>query len=819
MEIIYIDEKDKYDASASANSFAHNGIKNRVYINTLGAQLALKYLASENIDVSNISNIHSIKKVLEEIDISDIRLPNINIDVRVVFDENIIFIPKSHFEYNLVPDIYVVFHLSEDYSNVKFLGFFEPKLINKNNANKDYYFIEKEKLNSPLDLKNYIENYNKTQQENLSAQEFETCEHIIISMADHDVSEEDKKYLLQQLTKSSQLRDRFVEYENFEALSYKAATDSELQRREIPMAVNELETFESEPENAENEIAQPALLDEENSDIENLEPENLETLPFEDLELPPETTIEDMEAVPDALSDVLGDVNQDIEQDSIQDIGENIEQNIDEDHSITNIDELPVIEQETQIEETFELPDEDFVSLENLEEVSLVNIQEPVIENSTEEITGNIDELAVESIDLPEIVEGNVTEVLSDDNNEQQSEILLEDISLSQEEPLETIGILPDETESQNIIETQDIIEDEVKPQGEIENEVKTDFEELSSIDDILPDNNDENQESFGKNLLENLSSEETDEVSIENLGTTDTVETAQNISSDDLLGQIDDILNSSASVSEDETVNNETQDVQTADNLELNDNNDTEQLEVLFDADNETDNIQDIEQITEQPVPGAALYKEKPKTNKKTMILASVLAAVVLAGAAITFLKPKANEDIEPAAINDNLIDNPVKSENIMETNTPNINVPAKDAKETKPKQQIKELTSTPAAKKPISTAYLTVNKLVWDVPSTVSDNPKMQNYLRTAGKSIKLSLSADLLLATEYAYTNQVKLDLQINRNGNVQDAKIITSSGSDQIDKIVLQSVKDTLNVIKPSEGAVNTPNFNLSLIIYI
>ena len=79
--LIYIEDQDKLDASVAANAFAHKDVKNRAYINTLGAELALKYLASEDIDVSNIYNIHSIKKILEEMDISDIMLPNIHIDV------------------------------------------------------------------------------------------------------------------------------------------------------------------------------------------------------------------------------------------------------------------------------------------------------------------------------------------------------------------------------------------------------------------------------------------------------------------------------------------------------------------------------------------------------------------------------------------------------------------------------------------------------------------------------------------------------------------------------------------------------------------
>lgn len=111
--LIYIDDKQKYDASVVANTFSDKDIRNRSYINTLGAELITKYLNSENIDVSYSKNLHSIKKVLEEFDISDIRLKNITLDVRVVYDEKAIFIPKSHFEYNLVPDIYVVFKLEK----------------------------------------------------------------------------------------------------------------------------------------------------------------------------------------------------------------------------------------------------------------------------------------------------------------------------------------------------------------------------------------------------------------------------------------------------------------------------------------------------------------------------------------------------------------------------------------------------------------------------------------------------------------------------------------------------------------------------------
>ena len=89
--------------------------------------------------------------------------------------------------------------------------------------------------------------------------------------------------------------------------------------------------------------------------------------------------------------------------------------------------------------------------------------------------------------------------------------------------------------------------------------------------------------------------------------------------------------------------------------------------------------------------------------------------------------------------------------------------------------------------------------------------------NFLTAQKCKIIYVLPADLLLATEYAYTNQVKLGLKLSKDGNVQDAKILAGSGSDQIDKIVLQCVKETLSVVKPPSGEVKTPDFNLNLII--
>ena len=150
----------------------------------------------------------------------------------------------------------------------------------------------------------------------------------------------------------------------------------------------------------------------------------------------------------------------------------------------------------------------------------------------------------------------------------------------------------------------------------------------------------------------------------------------------------------------------------------------------------------------------------------------------------------------------------------------------PAAPAAKAKPssKQQAPQAKQKPAAastqsKKPGNTPlpYVTVRSLVWEVPDYLSYSDKVKKYLQTAGKSIRLSLSSDLLLATEYAYSNQVKVEIKLKNDGSVQDAQITKSSGSNQINDIVLRTVKDTLNVVKPAPGEIPTPDFKLGLII--
>lgn len=1039
--LIYVEQEDKSQASAAARGFAQKNIQNRAYINTLGARLAMKYLASEDINISNIYNIHSIKKILEEIDISDVMLPNIHIDVRVVFDENVIFIPKSHFEYNLVPDIYLVFHLAKDISHVKFLGFFEPKLINKNNANNEYYFIEKEKLSPAVDLKKYVENFNGSHQENVSEDDLLNSERIIIAMSDNDITENDKKYLIQQLTKSAELRDKFIEYENFETLSYQAMTDPMIERKTSAAQqdslsledISDLETIESPADEAveqtedftqgfaeitqeeplkeidtveENEQTDTTIndeltisdnfddfglepiedfsdisLDEDNTEIKEVNSDNSGFLDTA-AELgqaaalgagaaalgagvaaaaegiaAEETAINAAETGAEALNTGLEIIDKGIEiaNDlistdtsapeplSLDDIDTSMLDNIDyheeeiheETISLKDV-EVPLETEPTdfidKIDNKISLDD---IKLEPLnEEPENINIEQETISLKDVDTTGmevadeefseetiSLDNVNTEAVNIvPEtdfeeniMSFDNVDEPVATENDDFMDDVMSFDDVVEPEELNDnafeapednSISFDEDENTSSELLNNE--INEEELNTDEIESVTSEPLDNMeSAVDEIidnneLPQENSEN-ESFGKNLLNNLSPENLDNISIDDLGLSDDLpsDISDDISSHELLSQIDDLLNSDIAQPSFETSAETTYNVQEEptnildeelpsieeslldteiipDEVPVNqqsaaysllesdsddempdtaidelldfgdeeEQNDEDKLGVLFndtDAGNDTELPSSMEELNEyedselpkEPVvPGAALYT-KPQLNKKVIIIAAALVTVIAAASAVMLLKPKGDSsaDIEPLSksAEEGVVDglpgtSPTNIESTIATNVPELEkIPVQEAPKAKTvqaAQPAKELKSAaPVRQKPASSeSYLSVNRLVWDVPDALSYSPKMQNYLRTAGKSIKLSLSADLLLATEYAYTNQVKVNIKLSKDGTVQEAKVASGSGSDQIDKIVLQSVKDTLNVVKPPSSEIKTPDFNLSLIIY-
>ena len=215
------------------------------------------------------------------------------------------------------------------------------------------------------------------------------------------------------------------------------------------------------------------------------------------------------------------------------------------------------------------------------------------------------------------------------------------------------------------------------------------------------------------------------------------------------------------------------------------------------------------------------------------------VVLAIVCAigfGAAKLFKAPTEEapqpitDDITPASSDNGVAesntlnvnpDNVVKMDNntnaLASTNT----APAaktKPAASAKTQQQTSSL--TPVQKKSMAaTTFIEVRKLSWEVPDYVSYNSQFKQYFQAAGKSLKLSLTSDLLLATDYAYSNEIRVSVTFDKDGTFKTAQIVTSSGSTQIDNIVLQTVNQTLKVLKAPHSVGNDESTTAILKIYL
>lgn len=994
---VKIENSDKSSASFFSCKFADKKVKNRAYVNALAASIVAKYFNNNGVKTDDVKNLYYVRKILEEFDIADIELKNARIDVRAVFNESEIFIPKTHFEYGILPDIYVIVKLDND-SHAELLGFIDPKIINKNNANRDYYFVEKEKLSSISDLIHKVKDfkYSNTAQ-NLSEGEIEKSRNLMFDMLDNNISEGDKKNLIQNLLKSYELRDNFIELENFETISFSAANNSEIVRPEVKTVEN-IEAEQNSLESEVNDLIPEEILDEEplEEDIlqENLEIENqdnLEDLTDDEILNEEETAEDKVEVEQNEIEDVEFS---ELSEQNILEENQETEEISQEDDISSLFNDLP----ETEIDKKEEVPQEDF-SMNNsdadndlLDTNELINNIDSIMLGEiekTSEMDGLITELSdtfltddeSNNLDIP-----SISDVIGDNNQSSEEKFETEEIEDTSDEnslleldmvennfDIENENLEPENIDDSDKINIEDVEIDELNfeqedvkkdvvdidvfeekpieqdiekddldfPQTEklsIEdfNEIEEldsnigneDIEETISLDELSNNETTENTENsgFGTTLLNTLQAEDTD-VSIEgnvddlNLDEIDTLLNMQEDeipieeekmeevpkeeekineipkyeeitidtneiddildlpqeednsedltnSTESVLDEVDKLLNTSEEISEseeeqapenpepaedtvisDSDINylNETviKDLENTDIIKSEPEEETpeeeteettpdsdeniDNLEMLFDEELTEDKIpEQYEEINEPAqVPGIALNSNNSGNKKVIIVAASLITLVVIGGLTLAVNHKKNVDEISaeqnvPAPISQNVQNELPAPPQEIPQNIPDINSQIPNAVQSKPVQQEvpKVITSQTPPKTTTtasSEAYMTVKGISWQVPDYLSYSDAMRTYLKTAGKSIKISLSSDLLLATEYAYSNQVKINLRITNSGSVQQATVVTSSGSTQIDKIVLQSVKSTLNVVKPPVSVIKTPEFSLTITI--
>ena len=784
--LIYIEQKEKDEATLLLKGLTNPNVRKRVFVNALGAELLMKYLAQEGISVANVYNMHNIFKIREEFDIADVMLPNVHIDVRVVYDKDVIFIPKSHFANNLVPDVYVVFNMAQDSTHVDFLGFIKPENIDKSKQNSDYYFVDKDQLIHPFEFIEFVRNFEGNTTEVFSENLYSDA----ISLIDNDINSTKKQELIDALKKSAALREEMIEFDNFEWLSYNASKEEIIESvTEEPVVVDEFDIFEEKDDfgfddNLPEVPAEDLAVAETTGEGEEIIEEVADTI-IED-----EATTDEVLNIADDVDSIEmpEDVSVDFENDMSIDTQETDEMS--EDVSVNFDDDISIDTQETD-----EMPED--VSINFDEDISLDtnetdDISELEISNdiNNSELDADVDELDADT--EPEVAEPAesaepATEV---DGFSEELETLTDIVDTTQ-----------DSTEDTNASEDSETTEDLVdllslssveSPAEDVPNYVEEenveDLENLVSLEEINAGLDDQKEEtSFETSGTEELMELEAyNNSSVEEPEITDSVQ--EPVPETDV-SQIESFENTTVISSSNQTPGEIPIDINVQEQ---------EDLGVLYD-----ENTAEIENET----------VKAPEKGKKAVVVAAA-AAVVLAASAAYFVinNNKQSEVAETPTFEEPEVQPPAEEQQVPEDKV--VATVTKNADKTVVEQ--KPATVQP---KPIESAYLSIKKMGWSVPDYVSYNDGFKRYLQTLGKSLRLALDSDLLLATEYPYSDQIFVDINLSNTGSVNKVTISKSSGSKQIDDIVLRTVKETSNVVKAPAGVVVGDKLQITLKIYL
>ena len=779
-------------------------------------------------------------KLNEEFEIADFYVNNWHIDVRVLVDGDAVLLPKKHFDNNILPDFYAVVKVDKGLNNAELLGFVDPKVANKQPF--DYYYFATT-LDSLISYNDFLSKVENLKEVNLSEEEHQNFKEKYLSLLDEELDKETKSSLLRHLFSCPACRTEFCCFTGFEMVScnmgkYPEIMDDQTLNIIGAVAVDNPENEDKEqvidisgkddisPDEQKDEVfddgfkddvIQDEVLDEiiEDEfgivetvvDPEELKVEDIEDdinkhiltaqIPENNLEIDDSDTslsqLEKGETVSDIL-DELFSIDEVYEETKIEEKGIDIEPKS-EIEEISEIEDIEDIENfDVSDSENDDYIDEVNSEIDVLKDEELVEDDLTIIDD-TQENSKEFEYPDEESLELKEessdfdIQENDFNQPLSDNKDEEIAQIDINNVIVDYDEQGNPIYSYITEISD----DTLSVIDDDIKVEDEA----------IVENDGSVDENYDILDEQYEIYMADNAGTKESSQTS--------SVQDIQDEEDDDNEYEDYDIDEDGVSVSEFDDENYVDETDESIPEERIASGNPFVVLIVLlvvvvgsvfggfklyqhFVSSDKTSKVENVsEKVEENGITEIENLLEQE--NSETGISEQQAEKTI--------------EDVENSQENveenttvadvDKKVENDSNLPNLPEVvpTSGNIDLPPLTEKDLLPsKTGANNVNKSMASAFSVNSSSVTVKNINWLCTPQLFTDPVFKAFLQEVDSLLKMNIRKNILNVTETPTNTAVSVKMAIDNNANIEKIVISESSGSEQIDTIVLQSINESL-----------------------
>lgn len=831
-----IDEKARNYAKIYASLIDNEFQRKRSYASITGLYAFSNLIAETNYSVQKAMTIFRNPDLNEKYEISDIYINNWHIDIRIITDGDAFIVPRIHEEYSIEPDFYAVIQMDSSLQSAKLVGFAKPDEMKKEPLDYHYYSVLTSEL---FDYNKFLNLVKDKKPLNFNDEEHKFFLDNYLSLIDKEADETSTKRILKHLFQCPECRAEFCCFTGFEMVNCNLCKYPEILEDQtlniIGAQAVESEKYDGKEETVyfNNKHADTQDNQQEKDQPDETEKEDLVEATEQDAEteINNESSVETEDS---PVHDILDELFSPEEEENVSLINDvEITEEVNTDNQDLNLleEDTKNIEDE---KDTDIITEPDFIEIndDNEEQIELLSNDEEIIEEFQE-----IDD----STDLLEI--GDEEDIsLIDDTEEAEPELdILEEQNDNKTESESVDKVIVDYDE-----QGEPIYSYITNINGETESDIETidentDDETMQTLDIIDDEEENKDENNVEADLAENDENQDFDD----DFDDIDNTKTDINEKADDISSDEEEYEEEADNGDFDEFDTDEEE----SENQTEQENNDDEDEEYEYDEEDngEYDEDEDDENTTK-------------KSSKKPLMIAGAVTIAVIAIAVATFglikqatndtkIANNAQETSVPTQIETNKIFNDIDENDIfntLENNASDTNLPEQtnngedmgleipDAQNEQPNVNAeantaetavsenngnnggtKELTEkdliTPQPSndlnKVMAGAFSNQSQLVtsikginWQCMPALFSNQDFKTYLQKLDKALKVNINSNLLNSTTAPVNNTISYKLAIDNQGNLLKIQAGGSTGSDEIDNIVLQSIKETLALQK-------------------